>query len=377
MAPTSRPRSQVSPRTIWTVGLNVLALVLLLGLVRQVGQVLAWVMVALFIALAAHPVVAWLQRRGLRRGLAVLGVFLCGLALIATLVVTFVPMVYEQVRALVVAAPGFLDRLQHQAWVQRLDERFDIIERVSTALRQELPGAALPVLSVVQTVLLRVASFITVAVLSAFFLAFGPQLFDTTLEWVRPGEREHWRQLARRMLRSVGGYVAGAFLVSFIGGAVTTVTTLLLGVPYFLPLGLGMALLGLIPFLGSALGAVLVVGTTFATAGTHAGFISLAVFVGYQQVENHLLQPFIQRHTLRMNPLLIALAMLVGTAWAGIVGALLALPVAGALQVVAQDALARRQARWRGMQLELEAPPPPPERTVIPPPYHDGPEARH
>jgi predicted PurR-regulated permease PerM len=203
------------------------------------------------------------------------------------------------------------------------------------------------VLGMVTGLLHRLAAFITIMVLAAFFLAFGRDLFDKALLWVPPVERAHTRQLAVRMNRTVGRYVAGSFLISLIGGAVTTVTLFLLDVPYFLPLGLAMAVLGLIPFIGAALGGALVVGTTFASAGTHAGLIALAVFLVYQQVENHLLQPFIQRKTLRMNPLIIALAMLVGTAFAGILGALLALPVAGAVQVVAQDRLARRQEKWR------------------------------
>jgi predicted PurR-regulated permease PerM len=152
------------------------------------------------------------------------------------------------------------------------------------------------------------------------------------------------------------------------------VTLFALGVPYFLPLGLAMAVLGLIPFIGAALGGLLVVGTTFASAGTRAGFITLAVFLVYQQVENHLLQPFIQRKTLRMNPLLIAMAMLVGTAFAGILGALLALPVAGAVQVIAQDRLTRRQEQWRisGQQEPPPSMPPPPPR-----PEPESPEAHH
>ena len=166
---------------------------------------------------------------------------------------------------------------------------------------------------------------------------------------------------------------SGAVSISLIGGAVTTVTLLLLGVPYFLPLGLVMAVLGLIPFIGAFLGGVLIIGTTFASAGTHAGFIALAVFLVYQQVENHLLQPFIQRRTLRMNPLLIALAMLAGTAFAGILGALLALPVAGALQILAQDLsrAVRRSGALEGKDDTLTLPPRPPL------PEEEGAEVRH
>ncbi|MBN1210599.1 MAG: AI-2E family transporter [Myxococcaceae bacterium] len=374
MASASRPRSQISPRTVWTVGLNVLGLLALLTLLRAAAGVLSWALVALFLALAAAPLVAWLEHKGLRRGLAVALVFLVGLGLLAALVTTFVPMMVEQGRALVEATPGFIERLQHQRWVERLDERFDVMDRITAELRQQLPGVAMPVLGVVTSLLRKLVALITVLVLAAFFLAFGKELFDKALEWVPPPKRAHTRQLAVRMFRTVGGYVAGAFLISLIGGGVTTVTLLLLGVPYFLPLGLTMALLGLIPFVGATLGGVLVVGTTFASAGTRAGLIALVVFLVYQQAENNLLQPFIQRRTLRMNPLLIALAMLVGTAFAGVLGALLALPVAGALQVVAQDRLARRQERWKEEGLPEDSLTLPPRPSAL---DEHEPEARH
>jgi putative heme transporter len=100
---------------------------------------------------------------------------------------------------------------------------------------------------------------------------------------------------------------------------------------------------GVVPFLGAALGGILIVTTTFLSAGTRAGFIALAAFLIYQQMENHLLQPLVQRRTIQMNPLAIALVMLVGTATAGVLGALLSLPLAAATQILLEDLRHRRQ----------------------------------
>lgn len=364
MATPARPRSQVTPRTVWTVALNVLALVAVLWLLATAWTVLSWVLVALFLALAAGPVVNGLERLGARRGVAVLGVFLLGLGLVAALVMTLVPMLVEQGRELVLAVPDYVDKLQHNAWVQRLDERYDLVDQVSAELRRRLPMAPGPVLGMVTDLLRNLAAALTITVLTAFFLLFGRDLFDKALQWVEPSRREHWRKLGHEMHRTVGGYVAGAFLVSFIGGAVTAVFTLLLGVPYFLALGLAMAVLGLIPFVGSFLGAILVSGTTALSVGVKQGLIALAVFLIYQQVEGNLLQPLVQRRTLRMNPLLIAMVMLVGTALTGLVGALLALPIAGAVQVLLADRLAQLHERWRlenaAAQVQPPAPEPPP-----------------
>jgi predicted PurR-regulated permease PerM len=202
------------------------------------------------------------------------------------------------------------------------------------------------VFKIVGSVLRLVTATITVAVLATFMLLFGGPLFASLLRWVPPGERTRVDVLAGRMRRSVGGYVSGTLLVAAVGGVVTTLALLILGVPYFLPLGLLMGVLGVIPFVGAALGGILVVGTTFLASGLKAGLVALLIFVLYQQAENHLLQPLIQRKTIRMNPLAIALVMLVGTAFAGILGALLALPVAAATKIVLDEVLVRRRSAW-------------------------------
>jgi predicted PurR-regulated permease PerM len=145
--------------------------------------------------------------------------------------------------------------------------------------------------------------------------------------------------VTERIQRKVGGYVAGTLLVALIGGVATAVVLVILGVPYFLPLSLAMTLLGIVPYAGPAIGGVLVVSTTFAAAGRTAGVVMLIFFLAYQAAENNLLQPLVQRRTIRMNPLIILSVMLVGTSLAGVVGALLALPLAGAVQVVLREVL--------------------------------------
>lgn len=329
------------------MGLHALALFSVLWVLARSWTVLSWALVALFLALAAHPLVSLLERRGLRRGVAVLGVSLLALGLLTALVMTLVPMLVDQGRALAQAAPDFIDRLRHHPWVERMDERYDLVSQMASELRGAISMAPGPVLGVVTDVVQRLVAGVTIAVLTVFFLLFGANLFSAVLQWVEPAQRETYWRLGRRMNQAVGGYVAGSFFVALIGGVFTSVMTLFLGVPYFLPLGLVMMVLGLIPFVGSFLGAILVAGTTAASVDVRAGLIALALFLIYQQVEGNLLQPLVQRRTLKMNPLIIALVMLVGTGLAGLLGALLSLPIAGAVQVVLQERLAQRRERWR------------------------------
>jgi predicted PurR-regulated permease PerM len=285
--------------------------------------------------------------------------------------VTFVPLLVEQARHLVVAGPDLLEKLQAHRTVQWADQRFNLIARAQTELRQQAPAMAGPILGVVSGLLTALAATATVVALTVFMLLFGEQVVKSGLEWVEdPAQRERYLMLARRMHTKVGGYVAGTLLVGVIAGTLTAVGTAILGVPYFLPLGLIMVVLSVIPFVGSALGALMVVGTTAATVGVRQGLFVLGGYLIYQQLENHVLQPVVQRRTISMNPLLITIVMLFGTALAGVLGTLLALPLAGAIQVVLQDVLARRKARHGQVPVQLTF------AHVVPPTQQPPPEER-
>jgi predicted PurR-regulated permease PerM len=231
-----------------------------------------------------------------------------------------------------------------------VEARFALQELGAKIARAAGVGQALAVAGKLAEAL---AASITITSLTVFMLLWGGDLFEKLLGWFEPQERQRYRYLARRMHRRVGGYVSGTLLIALIAGAVIGTTLAILGNPYFLPLGLVMIVLGVIPWIGSALGAVLVASTTFAAQGGKAAIIVIAIYLVYQQVEGHLLQPLVQRRTIRMNPLLIAMVMLIGTALTGVLGALLALPLAGAVQVVLQDLRAHRELKW-GRQERVE-----------------------
>ena len=337
-----RRRSQISPITVWTVALHVLLIFGLLSVLASARTVLSWILVALFLALSLDPAVRVLQKRGVPRTFAVLGVVLSLVGLFAVMLATLVPMVIEQGRSLIAAAPDLLAGLRGSRTVAALDARLGLIARAQRELAGVTSGSA--VFHLVGGALRTGAAIVTTTVLTTFMLLFGGSLFRSLMTWVPAKDQGRTRELVARMHGAVGGYVSGTLLIAMIGGVVTTLVLLVLGVPYFLPLGLAMMLLGVVPFVGAALGAVLVVVTTFLSTGLRGGVMALAAFLLYQQVENHLLQPLVQRRTIRMNPLAIALVMLVGTAAAGILGALLSLPLVAAAQIMIEDLRERRQA---------------------------------
>ena len=187
---------------------------------------------------------------------------------------------------------------------------------------------------------------ITVLTLAAFGLLSGEQLLEQGMRWVRPDHRPELRQLLVDMNRAVSGYIVGAFLICAVGGLVTGIITWVLGVPYFLALGLMYLVLAFLPYIGSLLVAITVSLTTLATVGFRRALIALGLFLIYQQIESHVLQPLIQRRTLQMNPLLIAIVLVSGAMVMGVLGAVLALPLAAALQVLLQRVLERRKRKW-------------------------------
>ncbi len=345
-------RSQVSPRTVWTIALHGLLIAGTIVVVLKTWAVITLILLALFVALALDPAVSFVHDRlRIRRGLAVLAVLIMGLALLSAMFGTVIPMVIEQARHLAESAPDLAERLQEHRAFRWAQERFHIVEALGNAAR----GITVqPVVEVAGRVLLGVAGAFAILSLSVFALVFGGDLFNTALKWIHPNDRQRVRILARRMHVRVSGYVSGTLLIAAIGGLVMGVTLAIVGNPYFLPLGLVMAVFALIPWVGSAMATVLIVATTLASQGFKQALIVTLVYVAYQPIENHVLQPLIQKRTIRMNPLLIAIVMLIGTSLVGLLGTVLALPVAGAVQVVLQDLLRRRRQKWTA-QKNVEA----------------------
>jgi predicted PurR-regulated permease PerM len=331
---------------VWTVGLNVLAIVALGLVLYQLRPMLALLAISLMLALALDPLVSLFERLRLSRGWSVMLALLSVLGLLALIGLTMVPMMAAQVSSLINSLPGFIDGLRDSSWLHSLDERYgvrSVVERQLLTLSGSVAGSAIGVLSSTVGGLVTTIAVLTLAV---FGLLSGGHLFEQGLQWVRPERRADLRSLVVDMRQAVSGYLVGVVIICALGGVVTGFTTYLLGVPYFLALGLMYLLLGFIPYIGSLLVAVTVSLTTFATVGFRRALIALAICLIYQQIEGNVVQPLIQKRTLKMNPLLIAIVVIVGAMLMGVLGGVLALPVAAALQVVLQRVHRMRAQRW-------------------------------
>ena len=340
----ARPQG-VRPRDVWTVVWVVLAVAAGLFVLYEIRRILVWLLVAGFVAAVLSPAVSILERRGLRRGLAVAVVTIGLVLIIGALLYVFVRPLVSQSIEFAQNLPETVDRIQRAPLVRQALERFNLEQRVEQAspeLPQRLLGLSGPLVSAFASVAAFLVALISVVVLAVFLLIYGPQFAATGLALV--GERakqERLRRLGGRSLQAVSGWVAGNVLTSIVAGIATTVVLLLTGVPYGGLLGLWVAFADLIPLVGATLGAIPAIIIAF-TVSVPVGIAVVIFFVLYQQFENHVLQPAVYGKTIKLNPFLVLLAVLVGVELAGFLGALLALPVAGIIQIVVLDVLDER-----------------------------------
>ena len=185
---------------------------------------------------------------------------------------------------------------------------------------------------------------ITIAFLTFFMLLEGPAWMERLYGLLPLESQPRWRKIGHDIYTTVGGYVTGNLLISLIAGALTTLVLLLMGVPYAVALGLIVAVLDLIPLAGATIAGIIIATVAFLHTIV-AGIVVVIFFVLYQQLENHVLQPVVYNRTVALSPLAILLAVLVGAELAGVLGALAAIPVAGAIQVLIVDFLRVRRER--------------------------------
>jgi predicted PurR-regulated permease PerM len=342
-----------------------------LGLLWSLRRVLTLVTVAAFIAIVLNPLVTTLSARlHVRRGIATGLVYLAGTALFSGLAFLFVRPLYRGGAHLLTDLPGVVQRAEEgRGPVGQLVTRFHLqhfVQVNAPKLQQSLSHAGGPALAVARQVISGLAGLVTILVIAFLMLLEAPGLVDSILGILSDENEARVRAVAQDMGRAVTGYVAGNLATSFIAGGVVYVTLLVLGVPFAPVFGVWVALVDLLPLVGGLLAGV----PTVAFALLHsvsAGVVTLIVFLVYQQIENHILNPVIMSKTVKLNPLWVILSVLVGADLGGVLGALLAIPVAGAIQVVARDIW---QHRYGQRRLEQEAPP------ICPDPYADGPKAK-
>ena len=325
------PGRRLPPLTYWAkvtaVVVAVLAFALLLYRVRSVAMS---VFLGLFLAIAAEPFIAWLERRGLRRGLAITVLGVATLLVLAGTVALLLYPAIKQVGEFVDALPELLRQLTER--LDRLGIRLDdpaVRERLQ-GFAERAPGVLTAVLGILGGLLSTLFAVLTVVVLALYFMAAMPRIRSFTAKALRRSERV---EVMNESMARIGGYVTGQIVVSLSAGVTSGVVLGLLGVPYAAVLGVAMALFTAVPQVGATIGAVLCTLVAL-TEGVGLAVVTLLFLLAYQQFENYVLAPRVFSSAVDLSPVAVFIAVLVGASALGPIGALTALPVAAALKVV-------------------------------------------
>jgi predicted PurR-regulated permease PerM len=337
-------------RSVFVILSGVLVFAVGVLLLWKLRRIVALVVIAAFFAIILNPIVDLVTRARIRRGLATTIVFLLGVAAFGGMIYTFVRPVYDAGQDFARDIPGFVDRAQHgQGRVGELIKRFDLEQKVrenAPKLQQALKNAGGPAVHAAQRVASGLLALLTILVLSFLMLLEAPAIISSFLSLLSPDKAGQVRRIGQDAARAVTGYMAGNLLISVIAGMVTWIFLTIVGVPFAGVLGLWVGFADLLPLVGATVGAIPTIAIAFLRS-TGAGIAVLVMYIVYQQVENHVLQPVVMSRTVHLNPLGVLLSVLVGVELAGFVGALLAIPVAGAIQVVVRDLWDDRQQRLK------------------------------
>jgi predicted PurR-regulated permease PerM len=329
-------------RTIVSLIAIVLAVAAALEIVWISRHVVTWILISVFLALAINPLVDWLLAHGVkRRGLAVASAYLAVLVALAAIGALFIPTLVDQVNKFVDAVPGYVhDITKGQGRLGFLETKYHIVEKIRKALQNngahKLLGFSSTALALTKSVISIVAGIVTIAFMTFFMLLEGPRWLERFYGLLPPEQQPRWRAVGHDVYRTVGGYVSGNLVISLVAGVSSAVVLFATGVPYSVALGLLVAILDLIPLAGATIAGIVIATVAF-LHGITAGIVVVVFFVVYQQIENHLLQPLVYGRTVQLSPLAVLIAVLIGAELAGVLGALAAIPIAGAIQVVLLD----------------------------------------
>ena len=335
------------------------------GFLATIGALVAWTLfrglgqltttitiliVAFFLTLALNPMVQALVDRGLRRAWSVLIVFAGVIGTVVLVGLVVVPPVVNEGSALLTSAPDYVNRLIQTPWLQDLDQHYQVFEKAQEEFTKRVQDGSLVgqifggVLGAGRIVISGVFQFLTILILTLYFLATLPRIKQAAYAAVPASRRPRIVSLSEEIMRRTGAYAAGQGLVATINGLCSFIMMSLVGIPYPAVLAVVVGLLGLIPLVGATIGAVVVGVIAFLNEPQHALIVAI-YYIVYQQIENYVIVPRIMTSTVSVPGALTIVAALAGGTLLGVLGALLAIPVAAGLLLLYEEVLLPRQAQ--------------------------------
>ncbi|AKJ06001.1 putative integral membrane protein [Archangium gephyra] len=346
--PVVVPRSQVTVKTMLTICGTVVGVLAAIYLFIHGIVTLTLSVTAILLAVAFNHGVDRFQQWGLKRPLAISLVMLLVLGTLVGVGFLIIPATVAQVRELMERLPELNERMHQTRLFQWLDARMGLEQRLGT-LGEGNSGlfqrAVDPALRVLGGLVAGVGAFVTVLFLVIFMLVYGGRVVRGVLAESLPAHRQRYERVLDKVYQAVGGYLSGLALIGGVNAVCATVFLAVLGVPFFLPLGILSGLGSLIPLLGATAAGFVLALVAYASGGFW-DFMAVGIYVTlYQQFENHVLAPVIYKRTVELNPLVTLLGIILFAELAGVLGTFLAVPIVGTCQIVIRELLLLRRER--------------------------------
>jgi len=349
--PAGQPINRYSPLYIGFVG--AIGALLAIGLWHALGRLtstLTILLVAFFLTLALNPLVEWLQGQNLKRSRAVAVVFAGVLVVFGLLGGLVIPPVISEGSQLLTNAPDYVDAILNSAWVRRLDENYDIVDKLQSEINSRLTDSDFlsrvfgGVLGAGKALANGFFQVFTILILTLYFLASLPTVKRAAYAMVPATRRPRVEPLSEEIMRRTGAYAIGQVTVATINAICSYIMMRIVGVPYAAVLAVLVGFLGLIPMVGATVGAVLVCLVAFFDSPRSAIIVGVYYLI-YQQLENYVIAPKIMARTVSVPGAVTVVAALAGGTLLGVIGALLAIPVAAGLLLLYEEVLVPRQQR--------------------------------
>jgi predicted PurR-regulated permease PerM len=341
--PTVGIKPAWSARDVARTVLVIVAVAIALYVVWLLRRPIGWVLVASFLSVALSGPVNWLNRR-MRRGFSILIIYLGLLLVPIGIGALIVPPLVTQLNNLVENLPQYAQDAENfskrNPTLRKIEKNYDVVGKLRQQA-EKLPaqiGNAASVLGNIGIGLVNsLFALFTILVLTAFLLGSGRTWLDRALELRPPEHRERLRTALDHMSRAVGSYVGGALAQATVAAISAYIVLIILGVPFSAALAIIVFFADLIPLVGATLGAIVVgIVTVFADFPT-ATIVWVIFSIVYQQVENTLIQPQIQRRAVDVHPFIVLVAVLFGSTLLGVLGALVAIPIAASVQIAIRE----------------------------------------
>jgi predicted PurR-regulated permease PerM len=321
-----------------------LVAITLLQALASASNIFILLIIAIYLAAGLNPIIEFFIRKGLRRSYAIVTVALGVVSLAILFIWLVIPPVLKQVENFVFNLPGIISSLTNNPQISALNDEYEVIDNLQIQVQDlvsdgQLFGALFGgVVGVGKTVLSGTFSFLTVFILTLYFMAALPQFLHVSYKLAPASRRERVTSIGNAILSRIGIFVGSQVLIAATAALILTGYGLIIGVPYMSALGMVIFFAGLIPLVGHFIGASIVTLVALTDSLTTA-IAALAGYIIYQQIENYLIVPRIMKRSLAIPGIVTIVAALLGSALFGLIGAILAVPMAAALLLILEEVI--------------------------------------